>query len=98
MTFSLNFYQKDAVSSNREEAIYTLYFADSDNNAVSDSVKIIADMRSRQAQDRVLMCTFRLKAGEYDSREIYYLVMLNEDGQEISRTEFHISILPEKII
>ena len=92
MTFALNFYQKDAVSSNREGAVYTLCFADDCGNAVSDTVKVIADRRSRNAQDRVFMCTFRLKAGEYDGRGIYYLVMLNEDGEEVMRSEFQINI------
>ncbi len=55
MIFSLNFYQKDAVGSNREKAVYDAYFVDSTGKKISDVQKIFADKTGADAQDR----TFR---------------------------------------
>lgn len=92
MIFSLNFYQKEPVGDNREAATYQLYFTDSSGKQISDIAKIIADKTSENAQERTFRCSFNLKSLKYDNKEIYYLVIADEDGLVISREEFQIDI------
>ena len=92
MIFSLNFYQKEPVGDNREAAIYQLYFTDSSGKQISDIQKIIADKTSDNGQERTFRCSFNLKSLKYDSKEIYYLVIADENGLVISREEFQIDI------
>ena len=92
MIFSLNLYQKEAVSANREEAAYQLWFADGDGRAVSDRVKLIADRTGDNAQERTLRCTFHLKQLKFDATAPYYLVIADEDGMQVGREEFQIDI------
>lgn len=92
MIFSLNFYQKEAVGDNREAATYQLYFTDSDGKQISDIQKIIADKSSDNGQDRVFRCSFNLKSLKYNSKDIYYLVIADENGLQVSREEFQIDI------
>lgn len=93
MIFSLNFYQKDAVSHNRSSATYILYFVDSDGKKISDTIKIIADKTSDNGQDRTFRCSFNLKSLNYDNRASYYLIIADETGLHISqKEEFQIDI------
>lgn len=92
MIFSLNFYQKEPVGDNREDATYQLYFTDSSGKQISDIQKIIADKTSDNGQERTFRCTFNLKSLKYDSKEIYYLVIADENGLVVSREEFQIDI------
>ncbi len=92
MIFSLNFYQKEPVGDNREEARYQLYFTDSNGRQISDIAKIIADKTSDNGQERTFRCSFNLKSLKYDSKEIYYLVIADADGLVVSREEFQIDI------
>ena len=51
---------------------------------------VIADKTSDNAADRVFRVRFNLKAGTYDKKKVYRLVIANEiDVEEI---EFHIDI------
>jgi hypothetical protein len=93
MIFSLNFYQKDAVGANRTPATYLLYFTDASGTAVSDTVKLIADRTSSNAQDRSFRCTFNLKSRGFDNKDSYYLIIADETGLQMPvRDEFQIDI------
>ena len=92
MIFSLNFYQKEPVGDNREAATYQLCFTDSSGKQISDIQKIIADKTSDNGQERTFRCSFNLKSLKYDSKEIYYLVIADENGLVVSREEFQIDI------
>ncbi|CAI3582181.1 MULTISPECIES: BREX-1 system phosphatase PglZ type A [Clostridium] len=93
MIFSLNFYQKEAVSHNREAATYVLYFTDNNGKQISDIQKIIADKTSDNGQERTFRCSFNLKSLKYSNTETYYLVIANESGLDIpERIEFQIDI------
>lgn len=92
MIFSLNFYQKEPVGDNREAATYQLYFTDGSGKQISDIQKIIADKTSDNGQERTFRCSFNLKSLKYDSKEIYYLVIADENGLVTSREEFQIDI------
>jgi hypothetical protein len=69
MIFSLNFYQKEAVSDNREAAIYQVYFTDANGKQISDVQKIIADKTSDNGQERTFRCGFNLKSLKYDNKK-----------------------------
>lgn len=92
MIFSLNFYQKDAVSGNREAATYQLFFTDSSGKTISDIQKIIADKTSANGQERTFRCSFNLKSLKYSSTETYYLIIADENGIQVQREEFQIDI------
>ena len=93
MIFSLNFYQKEAVSANREMATYLVYFTDNNGKQISDVQKIIADKMSENGQDRTFRCTFNLKSMQYSVKDIYHLVIADESGlARPERIEFQIDI------
>lgn len=93
MIFSLNFYQKEAVGDNRSACNYQLYFTDASGKQISDIVRIIADKTSENGQDRTFRCSFNLKSLKYSNRDSYYLVILDESGQQTpQREEFQIDI------
>ena len=93
MIFSLNFYQKDAVSGNREKAVYDVYFVDSTGKKISDVQKIFADKTGADAQDRTFRCNFSLKSQAYDNKETYYLIIEQVDSTDLpQRIEFQIDI------
>lgn len=83
MTFSLNFYQVEAVGNGCIPATFDVYFTDAYNNAVSDVQKIIADKVSQENIDRTFRCTFNLKAGDYNRNAEYFLIIQNADNGEI---------------
>ena len=94
MIFSLNFYQKEAVGDNRSACNYQLYFTDASGKQISDVVRIIADKTSENGQDRTFRCSFNLKSLKYSNRDSYYLVILDESGQQPpQREEFQIEIV-----
>ncbi len=93
MIFSLNFYQKEAVSTNREAANYSIYFTDANGKQISDIQRIIADKTSENGQDRTFRCTFNLKSMQYSITDVYYLVIADETGISMpERIEFQIDI------
>ena len=93
MIFSMNFYQKEAVSDNYIPCTYDVFFADSKGNVISDKQKIIADRTSTSNKDREYRCTFNLKQQKYDNKAIYYLVIQDENGLQVPiREEMQIDI------
>lgn len=93
MIFSLDFYQKDAVSANREAATYLVWFTDEYGKPVSDTQKIIADKTSENGADRTFHCNFNLKSMKFSNTATYYLVIADEQGQQMQqREQFQIDI------
>ena len=93
MIFSLNFYQKDAVSTNREAETYQVYFTDEDGKQISDIQKIIADKTSDNGAERTFRCQFNLKSLKYSNTATYYLVIADEQGLQMPQREsFQIDI------
>ena len=90
--FSLNFYQKEAVADNWALAVYQVYFTDCRGKQISDIQKIIADKTSENAQERIFRCNFHLKSLKYDNKEIYFLVIVSENGEIKSQVEFQIDM------
>lgn len=91
-TFSLNFYQKDAVSNNRTAETYKLYFIDKVGRTICQPVSIIADKTSENIQERQFRPHFILNNQTYDKNEVYYLVMEAESTGEKHKHEFRINI------
>lgn len=93
MIFSLNFYQKDAVSANREAATYQVYFTDENGKQISDVQKIIADKISDNGAERTFRCQFNLKSLKYSNTATYYLIIADEQGLQMPQREpFQIDI------
>lgn len=83
MIFNLSFYQKEPVKDNFVACTYYAYLTDSIGNVVSDKQKIIADKTSTISKDREIKCIFNLKSQKFDSKEIYYLNIVDEDGVQV---------------
>ena len=92
MIFSLDFYQKEAVGGVREAATCHAYFIDSNGKTVSDTATIIADKTTDDVHERIFRCTFNLKPLSYNNTEAYYLIIVDEQGKQLSREEFQIDI------
>ena len=93
MIFSLNFYQKDAVGANRNEATYKLYFTDESGKKISDEQRIIADKTNENGAERTFRCQFNLKSMKYSNTATYYLVIADEKGLQMPQREpFQIDI------
>ena len=91
--FSLDFYQKDAVSGKMAAATYDVYMADSSGKAVSDKKTIIADKTSNNGSDRVFRTRFTLKSIDFKKTDTYYLTVVEQGtNNEAERIDFTIDI------
>ena len=90
LIFSLEFHQRQPVGDKIQPCTYSIYMTDDEGVVISDRQTVIADKTSDNAADRVFRVRFNLKAGTYDKKKVYRLVIANEiDVEEI---EFHIDI------
>lgn len=91
--FSLDFYQKEAVSGKVAAATYEIYMADASGKAVSDKKTVIADKTSNNGSDRVFRTRFTLKSVEFKKTETYYLTVVEKGTTNVTdRIEFTIDI------
>lgn len=91
--FSLDFYQKEAVSGKVAAATYEIYMTDASGRAVSDKKTVIADKTSNNGSDRVFRARFTLKSVEFKKTDTYYLTVAEKGTtNEIDRIEFTIDI------
>jgi hypothetical protein len=91
--FSLDFYQKEAVSGKVTAATYEIYMADASGKAVSDKVTVIADKTSNDGNERLFRTRFTLKSLEFKKTETYYLTVVEKGTANVTDTiEFTIDI------
>ena len=91
LLFSLDFFQRQPVGDKVQPCAYTIYMTDDEVVPVSDRQTVIADRTNLNASERVFRVRFNLKAGAYDSKKIYRLVIAN-DTDVPEEVEFHIDI------
>lgn len=93
MIFNLHFYQEQAVKDNYIPCSYEIYMTDKEGNKVSDIQKIVADRTNTSNQEREYQCTFNLKSQQFDPTKDYYLVIVDEEHNQIpNKTEMQIDI------
>ena len=91
--FSLDFYQKEAVSGKVAAAEYEIYMSDAAGKPVSDRQTVIADKTSTNGSDRVFRTRFALKSIEFKKTETYYLTIVEKGTTNVvDRIEFTIDI------
>ena len=91
--FSLDFYQKEAVSGKVMAATYEIFMADASGKAVSDKKTVIADKTSTNGSDRVFRIRFTLKSMEFKKTDFYYLTIVEKEKTNVTdRIEFTIDI------
>lgn len=91
--FSLDFYQKEAVSGKVTAATYEIYMADASGKAVSDKKTVIADKSSGNGSDRVFRIRLTLKSLDYKKTDTYYLTVVEAGTTNVTdRIEFTIDI------
>lgn len=91
LMFSLDLFQKQAVGDKVKPCTYTVYMADDTGKQISDRQSVIADRTSDNAADRVFRIRINLKAGAYDRKKVYKLVITN-DMDIPEEVEFQIDI------
>lgn len=82
LIFSLEFYQRQPVGDKIQPCEYSIYMVDENGTPISDRQKVIADKTSEVATDRVFRVKFNLKAGTYDNKKTYRLVIENKINVE----------------
>lgn len=91
--FSLDFYQKEAVTGKIVAAEYEVFMADEAGTPVSDKQTIIAEKSSANGADRVFRVRFTLKSVEYNKMNTYYLTIVDKETQKTTeKYEFTIDI------
>ena len=91
--FSLDFYQKEAVSGKIAAATYEIYMADVSGKAVSDRKTIIADKTSNNGSERVFKTRLTLKSVGFKKTDVYYLTIVEKGTTNVvDRIEFTIDI------
>lgn len=90
LLFSLDFFQQQPIGDKIQPCAYSIYMTDDSGMVVSDKQTVIADRTSNNAADRVFRVRFNLKAGNYNRKKVYRLVIANEI--EITEVEFTIDI------
>lgn len=90
----LDFIQMEPVSDVVKPRKLQAFFVDENNNKISFTVPITADIRSRNPGDRLIQEKFTLKSGRYKRSGEYFLVLSDreDEGLEISRYKFEIDI------
>ena len=91
--FSLDFYQKEAVSGKVAAAVYEIFMADANGMAVSDKKTVIADKTSNNGSERVFRTRFTLKSVDFKKTDSYYLTVTEKgSGKVCAQIEFTIDI------
>lgn len=91
LMFSLDLFQRQPVGDKVQPCVYSVYMTDDSGNPVSDRQNIIADKTSDNASDRVFRVRLNLKAGVYNKKKVYRLVIAN-DMDVPEEIEFQIDI------
>lgn len=91
--FMLTFFQKENVSTGIIPLDASIYFVDSDNNKISNTVPINANINSPNAIDREFREHFALKDDiQYDKNNEYYLIIKNLNTGFVEKIPFVIDI------
>ena len=92
MIFTVNFLQLQPVDQAHSAMIFETYFTDEYDNKVSDVQRIVADKDSPEAPDRQFRCRYNLKSQKYDANRRFYLIVTDENQNEVLKEEFQIDI------
>ena len=90
LIFTLDFHQRQPVGDKIQPCTYSIYMTDDEGIVISDRQTVIADKTSANATDRVFHVRFNLKAGTYDKKKVYRLVIAN--NTDVEEIEFRIDI------
>lgn len=92
MIFTMNFLQLQPVGQNRKAATFEVCFTDAFGTKISDVQRIVADKSSPEAPDRQFRSRFNLKSQKYDKNDHYYLIVTDENQNEVLKEAFQIDI------
>ena len=96
-SFSLTFEQMERVEGRKTEAVIRVYFVDEDDQVISDEKTFVANKTSEN--DREISMRFLLKNLDYDRNKRYFLVIKNDEEDEIGeRVQFVIDLAKFKPI
>ncbi len=92
--FKIDFMQMEPVTDKVKPRKLVAFFVDSNGQKISFDVPIIADIREKEANKRLITERFTLKSGKYNSSQEYYLVLadMNDESEVIQKYKFTIDI------
>jgi hypothetical protein len=92
--FHLEFFQTEKIQDKVVPRRLKLYFEDEVGNKISNENIIIADRESDTPEERSFKEKFTLKDLEYRRDEDYYLILVDEEADEVyEKIEFKINLL-----
>ena len=94
LSFSLNFFQIEAISNKILEGVYEIYMVNKSGQIISDVKTIIANKDNQDSSERTFKIILNLKNQEYKNDELYYLMIMNKTEQKLlDRIEYQINIV-----
>lgn len=90
----IDFMQMEPVTDTVKPRRLQAFFVDADGAKISFPVPITANIRSKDAKDRLIQEKFTLKSGRYSRDQEYFLVIVDQDDErcELHRYKFEIDI------
>lgn len=90
----IDFMQMEPVSDTLKPRRLVAFFVDDTGNKISYDVPIIANVRDKDARQRVMTEKFTLKSGKYSRSKDYFLVLadMDDERKEHHRYKFEIDI------
>ena len=92
--FKIDFMQMEPVTDKVKPRKLLAFFVDANGQKISFDVPIIADIREKDASQRLITERFTLKSGKYNSSQDYYLILadMDDESQVVQKYKFTIDI------
>lgn len=88
----LEMLQNDSVGDRVVGADFNLYFEDSNRKVISNKINYRAHSQEKESRERITPFTFHLENRKYDSKEVYYFVVQDNDTKIENRLNVQIDI------
>ena len=90
----LDFMQMEPVTDTVKPRRLVAFFVDADGHKISFDVPITANIRDKEAKNRLITEKFTLKSGKYSRQQDYFLIIADQEDEtkELHRYKFEIDI------
>ncbi len=88
----LEMLQNDSVGDRVVGADFNLYFEDTNGKVISNKINYQAHSQEKESRERITPFTFHLENRKYDSKEVYYFVVQDNDTKIENRLNVQIDI------
>ena len=93
--FKVDFMQMEPVTDTVKPRRLVAFFVDADGHKISFDVPITANIRDKEAKNRLITEKFTLKSGKYSRQQDYFLIIADQEDEtkELHRYKFEIDIV-----